>query len=105
MGLREGDGHRRLGDLKNTGEGRPPEGEEERVARGWDRGQRPCGLLNAGLPLQPANILDDLANLLGCDSLDGRHVPKVPMVGSDAVRSRAIKGGIPVMARFVNLVD
>ncbi len=65
MGLREGDRHRRLGDLKSTGEERQTEGAEERVARGWDKGQRPCGLLDAGLPLQPANVLDDLANLLG----------------------------------------
>jgi hypothetical protein len=35
MGLGEGERHRRLGDLKNTGEERQTECEEERVARGW----------------------------------------------------------------------
>ncbi|OQW37757.1 MAG: hypothetical protein A4E20_17620 [Nitrospira sp. SG-bin2] len=63
------------------------------------RDKRPyyCGLKNAGLFLEPADILHDLLDVIRLHGVDLRHVAELPMVRFDAVGRRAQEGGIAMV--------
>ena len=62
-------------------------------------------LRDAGLPLKPANVADDLLDIRRRDPLDLRHVTELPVMGFDAEFRSAQKGGVAVMIGLINLVD
>src|SRR5262249_39671256 len=57
------------------------------------------------LLLEPANVPHNLINVLGGHTLDLRHIAELPMVCTNAVRSRHLKRRIAVMVRLVDFVD
>lgn len=62
-------------------------------------------LENTGLLLQPAHVLDNLIDVIGCDRVDFGHVSEFPVVGLHSVGSRSLERGIPMMVRFINFMD
>jgi hypothetical protein len=61
-------------------------------------------LLNAGLALQPPDILHDLIDICRSDGVDLRHVAELPVVRIDAVGGSPLEGLVSVMVRFVDLM-
>jgi hypothetical protein len=61
-------------------------------------------LLDAGLALQPPDILHNLIDIGRSDGVDFRHVAKLPMVRLDAVGRRPLEGLVSVMVRLVDLM-
>ena len=61
-------------------------------------------LLDAGLALQPPDILYDLIDICRSDGGDFWHVAELPMMGIDAVGRRPLEGLIPVVVRLVDFM-
>ena len=60
---------------------------------------------DAGLFLEPPNIFHDLIDIFGGHAIDFRHIAEFPVVGANTVGCCQLKGGIAMMARFVDFVD
>ena len=61
-------------------------------------------LLDAGLALEPPDILHDLIDIFSRRALDLRHVAKFPMVRFDTVGRSPLKGRISMMVRLIDLM-
>jgi len=61
--------------------------------------------LNSGLPLQPADVADDLLEFAIRYPLDPRHVAEVPVVGPDTPPGRQEKGCIAMVIGLINSID
>src|SRR5574342_868472 len=59
---------------------------------------------DAGLALQPPNILDDLIDILARDCVDLRHVPELPVVCLHPVGCSPLERLIAVVVGFIDLV-
>jgi hypothetical protein len=61
-------------------------------------------LEDSGLPLKPANILDDLIDIRGSDGFDLWHVAELPMVSLDPIRRSQLKGRIAMVIRLIDFM-
>ena len=70
------------------------------------RDERPCycGLKNPGLFLEPADVLDDVLDVIRLDGVDLRHVAELPMVRLDAVGGSAQESGIAMVIGLIDFV-
>ena len=68
-----------------------------------DKGCRTLG--DAGLPLKPANVADDLLDVRRRDPLDLRHVTELPVMSFHAELCSAQKGRVTMMIRLIDLMD
>lgn len=62
-------------------------------------------LENTGLPLQPADILDNLVDLGRSDGFYLGHIAELPMMGFDSESRSALECRIAVVIRFIDLMD
>jgi len=62
-------------------------------------------LENTGLPLQPANILDNLVDVGRSNGFGLGHVAELPMMGFDAESRSALECGIAVVIGFIDFMD
>ena len=61
-------------------------------------------LENSGLFLKPSDVLHDVVHITRFDSIDLRHVAKLPMMSLYSVGRRSLKRFIAMMIRFIDLV-
>ncbi len=62
-------------------------------------------LENTGLPLQPANILDNLVDVGRSNGFDLGHVAELPMMGFDSESRSALECRIAVVIGFIDFMD
>jgi len=61
-------------------------------------------LENSGLFLKPSDVLHDVVHITRLDSIDLRHVAKLPMMSLYSVGRSSLKRFIAVMIRLIDLV-
>lgn len=63
------------------------------------------GLENSGLLLEPADVCNNVANVVGRHLFDLWHIAELPMMRLNTVGGRPLECGIAVMMRLIDLVN